>query len=410
MKSSRKNNRSAARPTMNIELSEGNMKRKIVLLIVVFAITFFAFGYGINALISTEPGFTEIKVLPADKLSSGGDFTFYYNIGAGETSATEEYKALRALYSQTAVAAYQIFSADTEFDGCNNLWYVNNHVNEEITIDPVLYEAFALLKESETRYHYLAPMYEMYLSLFQCEYDQETLDYDPYINEELRGFYEETTAFTNDPDAVKIELLGDNKAKLSVSDAYLDFAGKNGITRFVDLGWMRNAFIADYIAAVLAENGYTSGVLMSYDGFMRGLGDPKGGEYSFDFSHREGTLVSDLAALRFSGAVSGVYLHDYPVGNGDDGNYYVRENGEIRHPFIDTVDGLCKSALPEIAAFASNLSCAETALRVAPVYISESFEEKGLESLAQEGITMYYCEQGELKRVSGEETFLHVEK
>ena len=43
-----------------------------------------------------------------------------------------------------------------------------------------------------------------------------------------------------------------------------------------------------------------------------------------------------------------VYLHDYPLGGG---NYYVREDGTILSPFVDTADGLCKSALPELAAY-----------------------------------------------------------
>lgn len=386
---------------ISIELSEGNTKRKVVLLVVVFLITFAAFGYGINSLISVEPGFAEITVLSANQLSCAGDFTFYYNLGTAGTSATKEYKALRTLYTQTAQDAYKIFTSDALFDGCYNLRYVNGHVNETIAIDPALYQAFVLLEESSTRYHYLAPMYEMYVSLFQCTSDQETADYDPYMNEELRGFYEETAAFINDPGAVRIELIGDNKVNLFVSDAYLDFAEENGITRFVDLGWMMNAFIADYMAAKLAENGYTSGVLMSYDGFMRGLGDSKGGEYSFDFSHREGKDVSKLASLHFSGEVSGIYLHDYPVGNGDGGNYYVREDGTVRHPFVDPSDGLCKSALPEIAAFSSSLSCAKTALKIAPVYISDTFEEEEAAALEREGITVYYCDGGLSKNQQG---------
>ncbi|MCI8638773.1 MAG: hypothetical protein HFG41_06435 [Coprococcus sp.] len=387
---------------MSIELSEGNTKRRVVLLIVVFVITFAAFGYGINSLVSMEPGFTEITVLSSNQPSCGKDFTFYYNVGAGETSATEEYKALRTLYTRTAQESYQIFNADVEVEGCYNLWYANAHVNETVTIEPALYGAFALLEESGARYHYLAPMYEMYFSLFQCMSDQETVDYDPYSNEELREFYEETAVFINDPSAVKIELFEDNKIRISVSGAYLDFAKENGITRFVDLGWMKNALIADHMAAVLAENGYTAGVLMSYDGFMRGLGNSKGAEYSLTVSHREGTVVSDVGALHFTGEMSGVYLHDYPVGNGDGGNYYVRDDGQIRHPFVEPSTGLCKSALPEIAAFSPSLSCAEIALKIAPVYIAGSFDKEAGAALELEGITVYYCEEGKLRR-GGEE-------
>ncbi len=381
---------SEERQTERIEISEDRVKLRIVIFVVMLFIAVASFAYGINSLFSSEPGVQEVTVPSSSGLSCGDEFTFYYYLGAGEASATEEQKAIKALYSQAAVDAYQLFSTDMEFEDCRNLWYINEHVNEEIEVDPALYEAFVLLEGSGTRYHYLAPMYEMYSSLFNCEYDSEALDFDPYLNANLCEFYEDTVVFTGDPNEIELELLGNNTVRLSVSDDYLRFAAENGISRFIDLFWMKNAFIADYIAGLFLENGYTKGTLISCDGFVRCLDDAPGTEFSLTLSHRDGITVSTSETLRFTYAVSIVYLKDYPLGNGDEGSYYVWEDGTIRFPYIDPADGLCKSAIPEVAASSSALSCAELALKIAPIYISDALDETALQALAQEDITVYY--------------------
>lgn len=390
MKLSVKNDRPVIRPVKQIELSGEKLRLRTVLLVLALAAALVSFGFGINALLSADPGWQEIPVLKTNEISSGSEFTFYYNVGAGETSATKEYKALRSLYTQAAVDSCRLFSADEDFDGCKNLWYLNHHVNEAVEVEPALYDALVLLEEIGTRYHYLGPVAELYVSLFHCESDGETADYDPYLNDSLRAFYAETAAFVNDPEAIRLELLGNNTVRLHISDGYLRFAEENGIGRFIDCFWLKNAFIADYIAGILLENGYTLGTLISQDGFIRNLDDVTGTEYAVSFSHRDGTVISDLATLRFSGRVSIVYLHDYPLRGENSGNYYVRDDGLIRTAFVDPADGLCKSAIPELAAYSTVLSCAEIALKAAPIYIASEFDEDALHTLMQTDIFSYY--------------------
>ena len=78
------------RPTLyrheTIELSEKRIKLRVVLLILAVAAAAVSFACGINALFSTEPGVREITALTGE-MNSGGEFTFYYHLGAGETSA-----------------------------------------------------------------------------------------------------------------------------------------------------------------------------------------------------------------------------------------------------------------------------------------------------------------------------------
>ena len=78
-------------------------------------------------------------------------------------------------------------------------------------------------------------MSEMYFSLFHCESDWETVDDRPYRNDSLLAFYAETAAFVNDPEAIRLELLGNNTVQLHISDlAALRFSGSVSIAYLHD--------------------------------------------------------------------------------------------------------------------------------------------------------------------------------
>lgn len=371
-----------------IELPEGRLKLRVILVILGILVAAASMAYGLNAAFSTEAGVQEIAAQSRKGASCSDSFTFYYDLGAGETSATEERKELRALYTQAAVDAQRLFGQGGDLCG------LSARVGETVTVDGALYSALSLLEESGTRFHYLAPVYGLYRSLFFASDDAEAASYDPYLDEGLRAFCREAAAFASDPEAVSLELLGEDRVRLNVSEEYLRFARENGVTEFVDLFWLENAFMADYIAGELLENGYSRGALISRDGFIRSLPELKDSGFTLSFSHREGNVISQLAALELPGGMSVVFLRDYPAGSG--GSYHVYEDGTIRCPYVDPRDGLSKSALPELAAFSEELSCAETALAAAEIYIADDFDVEAFSVLERQGISVYYCEAGEL--------------
>lgn len=83
------------------------------------------------------------------------------------------------------------------------------------------------------------------------------------------------------------------------------------------------------------------------------------------------------------------YLHDYPFGYEDEDNYYVYGSGETVFPFVDVSDGMYKCAAPEIVACSPDMSIAELALRIAPVFIADTFDEQALAALENSGIDIY---------------------
>lgn len=389
------NDRPVIDKTIHIPLPENKLKLRTALVIALIVLAVASFAFGINSLVGTDAGMAEITVLSGE-MNAGDDFTFYYNLGFGGADATDERREVRSLYSQAATDALEIFSSDVEAEGGGNLYYLNSRPNEYVAVDGALYSALEQLEGSGTRYHYLAPLYEQYYAMFNSASDAEAAEYDPRLNDAQAEFFSQIAAFASDSGEIALELLGDNKVRLHVSEEYMRFAEANGVTTFIDLTWMKNAFIADYIAQELIDAGYTHGALISDDGFMRCLDDETGAEYSFTFSHRDGTTITNLSTLQFSGTVSIAYLHDYPLESGNSGGYYLYSDGTLRSAFLDTADGLDRSCVPELAAYSFEDGCAGLALRLAPVFISSDLDMNELAELEKDGITVYYTQDGVL--------------
>ena len=101
-----------------------------------------AFIYALNGLMSNDSGWTNIEVSSSAETNCGDDFIFQYYIGAGGVDATAERKALTLLYTDIMVKAYELFHNDEAFEGVTNIYEINQHPNEVLEVDPVLYQAF----------------------------------------------------------------------------------------------------------------------------------------------------------------------------------------------------------------------------------------------------------------------------
>ncbi|MDE7249230.1 MAG: hypothetical protein K2N82_04945, partial [Lachnospiraceae bacterium] len=246
------------------------------------------------------------------------------------------------------------------------------------------YRAFSLIRESGDRSLYLAPVYEQYDGLFHCAEEYQAAEYDPRMNQEVADYYKAISGFADDVRMIDLELMGENRICLRVADEYLDFASDNEITCFIDFYWMKNAFIADYLAEEILSAGYSRGCISSVDGFTRNL-DHSGELYSYTFYDREDSMIYPAANVQYSGPSGIVYLHDYAL-NSAQTLFYAYPSGEIRTPYLDTRDGFCKSACTDLVCYSSELSCSEILLRMLPVYIADTLQKDSLDELAGEGI------------------------
>lgn len=376
------------RPVERIELNEEHIGRRLAAAIVLLVFGGAMLAYAVWRLVTPETGWTTIEVEASAGVSCGGDFTFFY-----EATTTAERKAVTTHYTSLCRSAYEIFHSREEFEGRGNLWTVNSHPNEAVGVDPALYGALETIERSGSRLPYLGPVYDRYDDLFFCTDDSQTAAFDPRLNEEVAREYGEITAFANDPGAVRIELLGEDRVRLAVSPEYLAYAEREEIDQFIQLSWMTNAFIADYIAEELTALGYTKGTLSSYDGFTRNL-DGSGREYAVSIYDRQGRNVYPAAVMSCRGPVSMVSFRDYPLNDQDMVRFYEMENGEIRTLYLDPADGLCRSAVHDLMCYAGDRGCGEILLQTAPVYIAGTLSAEALETLAAEGVQSIHCANG----------------
>ena len=382
-------------PVQRIELNEDKLHTRFILAVVFLALGAGAIFFALTRLLTPDTGWQEIEVSRGG-YSVGSDFVLYYDLGAGGGSVTAEKKQLTILYTQAAAEAYQIFQAHERYEGVGNLAMLSDHPNETVTVEPGLYKALEQMERAGRRELYLAPVYEMYYSLFHCQNDAETVDFDPFQNADLADWCRRAAEYASDPGAVSLELLGEDRVCLRMSEEYLAFLRESAVTDYLDFFWMRNAFAADYLADALLAGGFSHGCLSSRDGFLRDLDDTA--DFGLNIFHRTPEGTEYLAGtMNYRGAVSIVSLYSWPAAADRSDWYYAFSDGSVRHPFVDAADGLCRTSVPELIGYARDRSCAGTLLELLDVFIAPELSEDALTSLAEDGIHTVICPDGVIR-------------
>ena len=369
------------KPVRKIEINENFAKWKLPVIIVLLLGGIALIVFAALKVVRVQPGWQTITAEGGMEDTCAYDFTLQYLLGETEEKTNDENREVTQLYTQTASQAYKIFSSDTAYENVGNLYYLNHNVNQDISVEPALYDALELMTERGGRLLYLAPIYENHRSLLASIYDDEAALFDPTTDPDTKAFYEKTMTFVHDPASVELRLLGDNKVHLYVSDEYLVYAGKMDIENFVELDWLRNAFVIDYMAETFLAAGRTNAIFTSYDGFTRYV-DQTG--RSYDVNLLCGGIR--VATMQYADVTSFVWLRNYPIDESERLDFYVWEDGRVSHSHLDPADGLQKSAGSDLVGYSRTLGCAETALLLAPVYIADAMDYAALEDLPQKGV------------------------
>ena len=364
---------------LEVEVSDKNIGMRIAGAIILFLIGIGFLAYFLISLITVDEGWTTIEV----SSGNGGindEIIFNYNLGQGEESATKEWKKLTDIYTEAANHADQLFDVNSAYDGVTNLYKINRSVGKEITVNKVLYKAFELTEKYSDRSIYLGPIYAQYNNIFFSESDAEAAVSDPYLNKEAEAYAQNVAMYASDSNHVKLELLGNNRIKLVVSDEYKQFIAENGIENVVDFAYLRNAFVVDHIADTLAASGYTRGNISSSDGYVRNL-DASKDEYAINIFDRVGKNVFTCATMCYGGPAAIVTMRDFPMNTKDSYDYYTYADDRIAHRFVSAESGKYTNSISSIVSYSHSKSCAEIALQLSKVFIDESLDESKIEAM-----------------------------
>ncbi len=384
-RSGKRNTEPSVRPVIRAELSEKNRTLRWILIIGFSCIALISLIIGLRAALVTEPGWEMVESASTESNCSD-DFVFSYCYGQTEEDPSTEKKRLTLLYSELSESAYRIF-----YEG---LAPINENVNQPVTVDPALYDALELLQKYDNRNFYLAPIYAEYRPIFLSATEEEAAEYDPNRNRELQEYIEELVPYCSDPAMIDLQLLDNNQVCLQVSEEYAAYAAEYEITEFVDLDWMTNAFIVDFLAEGLIDAGFTNGYISSYDGFTRNL-DNRGEQFALNLFDRslDGNYMP--AVMQYNQPISIVFLRDFPLGETDMFHYYAFSNNgvpDIVTPYVNPVNGMEECAVSSLTSFANDMGCAEILLQVAPVFINTDLDETALNQLRTAGIYSLWFE------------------
>ncbi len=378
------------KPTItNIEVSDKNVKVRAVLVILLLALGLGLLSYGIYALVTKEPGWYTIE-LTEGYTDLNNELIFNYRIGDGEVSAADEHKAVSTLYAAEVSRVYRLLDIYQGYEDVVNLYTLNQYPGETFEVDPVLYEAFSLMEETGSRIPYMAPVFSMYRNLFSSQTDAEAGLIDPHTDEETREYLGQVMAYAADPAMIRVELLENHAVSLYISDEYRAFLREHEITDYIDFGWLTNALIVDHVADVMISRGFTAGNITSYDGYTRNF-DFSGEYYGFNIFDRKGSNVYPAAVAQYRGQISMVFLRDYPLSMQDMTVYYAYEDGRYVHRYANPATGIYESSLRNLVSYSYDAGCAEVAIRMADVFISEAFNEGKVEEMSKDRVYTIWC-------------------
>ena len=203
--------------------------------------------------------------------------------------------------------------------------YINAHPNEEIEVDEPLYRVFELINKYDSKQIFLAPLYADYYNLFSSEDDVIAAGFDPRRNADTAEYFEKVSGYIKN---VRIVLSGGNTVRLEIPQDYMRFAKDNGIETFIDLWWMRTAFMIDHAAQALRNAGFENGILGSEEGFSTSLG--KNGSVSASVYDRENGKRIETAEVKFDAPASAVYF-SFEAGCAGRQNISLRICGQQRY-------------------------------------------------------------------------------
>ncbi len=375
---------SSEKPIENVELSEKTPVKRIIIAALLLVLGIALIGVAVRGWLSVDDGWRQISPSGSLAVRGGADIIFQYDIGKGELSARDENFELTALYSEACEAVYGMFDADVNLSSKNNIYYLCRNTGQSVTVEEPLYKAFELALGCGTRFIYAQPMFDTYFNVFFEEDDEIAEQYDPTRNSEMKSFLDELASFVNDESSVKLELLGDCKVILTVSEEYRAFAEKNGITAYIGFSFAKNAFAVDYLADTIEAQGYTYGNISSNDGFIRNL-DGRGTQYSFNLFNKKDGSISLAARFDYSRPTSLVFMRAYGLSESD-GIYHTYEDGTVTHGYLDPVTGIPKNSLQDLVAYSENTGCAKILMSVMPIFIADTLDEMKLASLSDTGI------------------------
>lgn len=266
-------------------------KKSIIIRSILFVTVIILFGVALTFLIlnaRTKPGMKRIDATTTQISRAPSTYNLYYLLEDTEVEkASDMQNRVIAAYSEAIDTILPLLDTQEEYEGINNLYYINTHTNEDITIDPMLYTILKEVYDKDPRYLYLGNLYELYNNLRYATDSIYKNTMDPLNSSEVKDLISEFVEFKG----IELIFKSNNTVRLSISDDYV-VVQETENPRYIDLGPLTDAYILDYVKELMVKNYLFNGYIYSSDGYLIDFGNKKRIEYSFPLLvNKEGSYV-----------------------------------------------------------------------------------------------------------------------
>ena len=277
--------------------------------------------------------------------AGGYSATLYFKGNAMSTG--QQKKAANNAYSEALHEAYLLTEDMTKREYASSLADLNAGLGENVKLSA---EAYALLEQA-VGYHKSKPNFSLYAAPLYAEWERiavvranlidKSHDPDPAKDAAEKEYLDELSAILNDENSVKVELLGENTAKLTISEQYAAFRRDNDISApIISLNHLRPAFMLEAVAKRLEADGWHDGYLSHTLGLGISLSGSQGIAHSL--YGLTGTTEEVGGAIALTGGWKYAKFNRLPLNRTSYDGFYAVQVGEgylFRSPYLNVGNG-----------------------------------------------------------------------
>ena len=195
----------------------------------------------------TKGGINEIARDSSKYSGQMSDYKLYYNLDEENAGATE--LMLERQYAAAFDKIYELVTEYEEFEGIYNIYYINNHVNEDIALEPVLYNYLKRIYDLNPKYLFEAPLYNFWESMIYSKDTNQRNKLEPENDSENSDSID---YFVNTSlNKIDISFLDNYKIRVNVEDDYKKIDESDS---YISLALFYDSVIMDYVKSYLAKS------------------------------------------------------------------------------------------------------------------------------------------------------------
>lgn len=370
------------KPVEKIEINIKHVKLRFFIVIVLVLVVI---GVGVYMLVSSLTETDGWKDIPVNSnlehYNYGDEFYFQYNLGKSGKGATEEFKELQQVYSESIISTSKDLSSYDSYEDVHNVYYINSHINEDIVVSDYLFDALNKVLEKEPNFLYYGPIHSEYEKFLLTAKEATAKSFDPHYSLELSNYYTRVIEKINNGD-ISISLNQENKSvRLNVNEEYknliIENTTENTVPHYIDFGWLKEPLIMDYLYDKLTSLGFIYGYITTYRGCFMNL--YKNFNYQLNINNYIDNVSQRSARMTIINPMRGIQFRNFSVYDSYDlYHLFTYKDGVSRTDYINYSDGLDYASIDSLTCYSYNLSLTEIALAGVKVYSNNVFNMESL--------------------------------